>query len=130
KGVQPMLDAVVDFLPSPIDIPPVEGLKAGTEEKITRKADDNEKFSALAFKIMTDPFVGSLTFVRIYSGKLEAGSYAQNTVKDNRERVGRMLLMHSNSREDVKAAYAGDIVAIAGLKNTTTGDTLCDVDSQ
>jgi elongation factor G len=129
KGVQPMLDAVVDFLPSPLDIPSVKGIDAKTEEEITRKADDNEKFSGLAFKIMSDPFVGSLTFVRIYSGKLESGSYVQNTVKENRERVGRMLLMHANSREDIKEAYAGDIVAIAGLKNTTTGDTLCDVDS-
>ena len=96
----------------------------------TRKADDNEKFSGLAFKIMTDPFVGSLTFVRVYSGVLNSGSYVQNTIKDNRERVGRMLLMHANSREDVKEAYAGDIVALAGLKNTTTGDTICDVDHQ
>ena len=130
KGVQPMLDAVVDFLPSPLDIPSVKGIKAGTEEEVTRKADDNEKFSGLAFKIMTDPFVGSLTFVRIYSGTLTSGSYVQNTVKDQRERVGRMLLMHANSREDVKEAHAGDIVALAGLKNTTTGDTLCDVDHQ
>jgi elongation factor G len=130
KGVQPMLDAVVDFLPSPVDIPPVKGIDVKTEAEVIRKSDDNEKFSGLAFKIMTDPFVGSLTFVRIYSGKLESGSYVQNTVKNNRERVGRMLLMHANSREDVKEAYAGDIVALAGLKNTTTGDTLCDVDSQ
>jgi elongation factor G len=130
KGVQPMLDAVVDFLPSPIDIPAVKGIDAKTEAEVTRKADDGEKLSALAFKIMTDPFVGSLTFVRVYSGKLESGSYVQNTVKENRERVGRMLLMHANSREDVKVAYAGDIVALAGLKNTTTGDTLCDPDSQ
>ncbi len=130
KGVQPMLDAVVDFLPSPLDIPPLEVHLPDSEEMAIRKADDNEKFSGLAFKIMTDPFVGSLTFVRIYSGKLEAGSYVQNTIKDNRERVGRMLLMHANSREDVKEAYAGDIVALAGLKNTTTGDTICDVDHQ
>ncbi|NBX02794.1 MAG: elongation factor G [Alphaproteobacteria bacterium] len=130
KGVQPMLDAVVDYLPSPLDIPSVTAIDVKTDQEITRKADDNEKFSGLAFKIMTDPFVGSLTFVRIYSGKLESGSYVQNTIKDNRERVGRMLLMHANSREDIKEAYAGDIVAIAGLKNTTTGDTLCDVDAQ
>jgi len=130
KGVQPMLDAVVDFLPSPMDIPPVKGIDVKTDGEVTRKAEDTEKLSALAFKIMTDPFVGSLTFVRVYSGKLESGSYVQNTVKDNRERVGRMLLMHANSREDVKVAYAGDIVALAGLKNTTTGDTLCDPDSQ
>jgi elongation factor G len=100
------------------------------DSETVRKAEDNEKFSGLAFKIMTDPFVGSLTFVRIYSGTLTAGSYAQNTIKDNRERVGRMLLMHANSREDIKEAHAGDIVALAGLKNTTTGDTLSDVDHQ
>ncbi len=130
KGVQPMLDAVVDFLPSPVDIGSVTAIDVKTDAEIKRFAKDDEKFSGLAFKIMTDPFVGSLTFVRVYSGKLEAGSYVQNTVKDNRERVGRMLLMHANSREDVKEVYAGDIVALAGLKNTTTGDTLCDVDAQ
>ncbi|MEQ1705874.1 MAG: elongation factor G [Rickettsiales bacterium] len=130
KGVQPMLDAVVDFLPSPVDIGSVTAIDVKTDAEIKRFARDDEKFSGLAFKIMTDPFVGSLTFVRVYSGKLEAGSYVQNTVKDNRERVGRMLLMHANSREDVKEVYAGDIVALAGLKNTTTGDTLCDVDAQ
>ena len=130
KGVQPMLDAVVDYLPSPLDIPSVKGIDVKTETEVERKADDSEKFSGLAFKIMSDPFVGSLTFMRVYSGKIESGSYVQNTVKDNRERVGRMLLMHANSREDVKEAYAGDIVALAGLKNTTTGDTLCDVDAQ
>ena len=130
KGVQPMLDAVVDFLPSPLDIPAVTAIDVKTDTDTVRKADDNEKFSGLAFKIMSDPFVGSLTFMRVYSGKLEAGSYVQNTVKGNRERVGRMLLMHANSREDVKEVYAGDIVALAGLKNTTTGDTLCDVDAQ
>ena len=130
KGVQPMLDAVVDFLPSPIDIPPMEAHVPDSEEMVIRKADDSEKLSALAFKIMTDPFVGSLTFVRVYSGTLTSGSYVQNTVKDQRERVGRMLLMHANSREDVKEAFAGDIVALAGLKNTTTGDTICDVDHQ
>ena len=130
KGVQPMLDAVVDFLPSPLDVPAIKGIDKKTEEEIERKADDNEKFSALAFKIMTDPFVGSLTFARIYSGKLESGSYVTNTVKDKRERVGRMLLMHANSREDIKEAYAGDIIALAGLKDTTTGDTLCDPEAQ
>jgi len=130
KGVQPMLDAVVDFLPSPLDIPPLQVHIPDSEEMVERKADDSEKFSGLAFKIMTDPFVGSLTFVRVYSGTLNSGSYVQNTIKDNRERVGRMLLMHANSREDVKEAYAGDIVALAGLKNTTTGDTICDVDHQ
>ena len=126
KGVQPLLDAVIDFLPSPLDVPAIKGVKAGTEEEIERKSSDDEPFAALAFKIMTDPFVGSLTFVRIYSGVLQSGSAVMNTVKDKRERVGRMLLMHANSREDVKEARAGDIVAIAALKDTTTGDTLCD----
>ena len=130
KGVQPMLDAVVDFLPSPLDIPPVMAHVVDSDEEVERKADDNEKFSALAFKIMTDPFVGSLTFARIYSGKLEAGSYVTNTIKEKRERIGRMLLMHANSREDIKVAYAGDIIALAGLKDTTTGDTLSDPDHQ
>ena len=130
KGVQPMLDAVVDFLPSPLDIPPVTAHVVGSDGETVRKADDTEKFSALAFKIMTDPFVGSLTFARIYSGKLESGSYVMNTIKDKRERVGRMLLMHANSREDIKEAYAGDIIALAGLKDTTTGDTLSDPDAQ
>jgi len=130
KGVQPMLDAVIDFLPSPIDIPSVKAHDVKTDSETVRKADDSEKLSGLAFKIMTDPFVGSLTFVRIYSGKLDAGSYVQNTIKDKRERIGRMLLMHANNREDVKEAYAGDIVALAGLKDTTTGDTLCDPDFQ
>ncbi|MGE3769563.1 MAG: elongation factor G [Bdellovibrionales bacterium] len=126
KGVQPMLDAVVDYLPSPLDIGAVQGHKIDSEDTDTRQPSDEAPFSGLAFKIMNDPFVGSLTFVRIYSGKLEAGSYVQNTVKDDRERVGRMLLMHSNNREEIKEAYAGDIVALASLKNTTTGDTLCD----
>ena len=126
KGVQPLLDAVVDYMPSPIDLPPVQGVKPDSEEEDSRESSDDAPVSALAFKIMNDPFVGSLTFCRIYSGVLEAGSYVQNSVKENKERVGRMLLMHSNNREDIKKAYAGDIVAIAGLKNTTTGDTLCD----
>ena len=130
KGVQPLLDAVIDFLPSPIDVESIKGMKAGTDEEIERISSDDEPFSALAFKIMNDPFVGSLTFVRIYSGVLEAGSYLQNTVKNKRERVGRMLMMHSNSREDVKEARAGDIIALAGLKDTTTGDTLCSIDNQ
>ncbi len=125
KGVQPLLDAVVDFLPGPTDVPAIKGVKAGTEEEIERHNSDDEPFSALAFKIMNDPFVGSLTFIRVYSGVLEAGSYIKNTVKNKRERVGRMLMMHSNSREDVKEARAGDILALAGLKDTTTGDTLC-----
>lgn len=126
KGVQLLLDAVVDYLPSPLDIPAINGVKFGTDEEIFRHATDDEPFSGLAFKIMNDPFVGSLTFVRVYSGVVESGSYIQNTVKEKRERVGRMLLMHANSREEIKEARAGDIVAFAGLKDTTTGDTLCD----
>ncbi len=126
KGVQPLLDAVIDYLPSPLDIPAIEGVKPGTDEVVLRKPDDKEPLSALAFKIMNDPFVGSLTFVRIYSGTMQAGSYIYNSVKDKKERVGRMLLMHSNKREDLKEANAGDIIALAGLKDTTTGDTLCD----
>jgi elongation factor G len=131
KGVQPLLDAVVDFLPAPHDVPAIKGVDAkDIEKEIERKSDDKEPFAALAFKIMSDPFVGSLTFTRIYSGTLESGTYIHNTVKDKKERVGRMLLMHANSREDVKEAVAGDIVAIAGLKDTTTGDTLCDPTKQ
>ena len=127
KGVQPMLDAVVDYLPSPVEVPSIKGVKYNNEdEAITRKSSDSEPFSALAFKIMNDPFVGSLTFMRVYSGKIEAGSSVLNSVKNKRERFGRMLQMHSNSREDIKIAYAGDIIAVAGLKDTTTGDTLCD----
>jgi elongation factor G len=126
KGVQPMLDAVVDFLPSPLDVPDVKGLEVDGDTEMTRKADDGEPFSGLAFKIMTDPFVGSLTFVRIYSGVLASSTQVINSVKGDRERVGRMLLMHANHREDIKEARAGDIVALAGLKGTTTGDTLCD----
>ena len=129
KGVQPLLDAVVDYMPGPTDVPPIKGIDSKTEEEIERHNSDDEPFAALAFKIMNDPFVGSLTFIRIYSGVLESGSYIRNTVKDGRERVGRMLLMHANSREDVKEARAGDILAIAGLKNTTTGDTLSDPDN-
>jgi elongation factor G len=126
KGVQPLLDAVVDFLPSPIDLPPVDGLLPGTDEHATRRPDDADPMAALAFKIMSDPFVGTLTFVRVYSGVIESGSYARNTVKDQRERIGRILLMHANTREELKEARAGDIVALVGLKGTTTGDTLCD----
>ncbi len=126
KGVQTLLDAVVDYLPSPIDIPPVEGIDVKTDAKAIRKSDDNEPFSGLAFKIMNDPFVGSITFMRVYSGVLESGSYALNSVKDKKERIGRMLLMHANHREEIKEARAGDIVALVGLKDTTTGDTLCD----
>ncbi len=126
KGVQPLLDAVVDYLPSPLDIPPTKGIDFKTEAEVERKASDSEPLSVLAFKIMDDPFVGSLTFCRIYSGKLETGLGLLNSTRDKRERVGRMLLMHSNNREDIKEAYAGDIVALAGLKDTRTGDTLCD----
>jgi elongation factor G len=126
KGVQPLLDAVVDYLPSPVDIPPTKGIDFRTEEEIERKASDDEPLSMLAFKIMDDPFVGSLTFCRIYSGKIETGMGLLNSTRDKKERVGRMLLMHSNNREDIKEAYAGDIVALAGLKDTRTGDTLCD----
>ncbi|MEQ9173743.1 MAG: elongation factor G [Alphaproteobacteria bacterium] len=125
KGVQPLLDAVVDYLPSPTDVPPIRGVVPGTDDEIKRTNSDEEPFAALAFKIMTDPFVGSLTFIRIYSGVLETGANVLNTVKDGRERVGRMLLMHANHREEIKEASAGDIVALVGLKNTTTGDTLC-----
>ena len=126
KGVQPLLDAVVDFLPSPLEVPAIKGIDAKTEEETTRESSDEAPLSMLAFKIMNDPFVGSLTFCRIYSGRLETGVSLMNTVKGKRERIGRMLQMHSNSREDIKEAFAGDIVAIAGLKETTTGDTLCD----
>jgi elongation factor G len=125
KGVQPLLDAVIDYLPSPLDIPPVEGLKLDGETTEVREPKDDAPFSALAFKIMNDPFVGTLTFARIYSGTLETASQVTNSVKDKKEKVGRMLLMHANDREDIQIAYAGDIVALAGLKDTTTGDTLC-----
>jgi len=126
KGVQTLLDAVVDYLPSPLDIPPTPGIDFKTEEPVTRRASDDEPLSVLAFKIMDDPFVGSLTFCRIYSGKMETGMGLLNSSRDRKERVGRMLLMHSNDRQDIKEAYAGDIVALAGLKDTRTGDTLCD----
>ena len=126
KGVQPLLDAVVDFLPAPTDVPAMRGIKAGSNELIERANSDDAPFAALAFKIMNDPFVGSLTFIRVYSGVVETGTQVFNSVKSKRERVGRMLLMHANSREDIKEARAGDILALAGLKDTTTGDTLCD----
>ena len=126
KGVQPLLDAVVDYLPSPTEVPPINGVIPGKDDNtVVRNSNDDEPFSALAFKVATDPFVGSLTFVRIYSGVLQAGTQVLNSVKDQKQRVGRMLLMHSNSREDIDEARAGDIVAIAGLKDTTTGETLC-----
>ncbi|MDT6938833.1 elongation factor G [Brucella pseudogrignonensis] len=126
RGVQPLLDAVVEFLPSPIDVPAIKGIDVKTETETTRESSDEAPLSMLAFKIMNDPFVGSLTFARIYSGKLTKGISLENTVKGKRERIGRMLQMHSNSREDIEEAFAGDIVALAGLKETTTGDTLCD----
>jgi elongation factor G len=126
KGVQPMLDAVVNYLPAPIDVPDVKGVKPGSDEAVTLPSSDDAPLSVLAFKIMTDPFVGSLTFARVYSGVLESGTGVINTTKDGRrERIGRMLLMHANNREDIKEARAGDIVALAGLKTVTTGDTLC-----
>ncbi len=125
KGVQAMLDAVVDYLPSPIDIPPVVGVDPANGEEVIRLSSDDEPLSALAFKIMNDPFVGSLTFARIYSGVMTSGSYVLNSVKDKKERIGRMLLMHANHREELKEASAGDIVALVGLKETTTGETLC-----
>jgi elongation factor G len=130
KGVQPLLDGVIDFLPSPVDVPAIQGIDARTEEVIERHADDNEPLSMLAFKIANDPHMGSLTFCRIYSGHLEAGAQLENTVKGKRERVGRMFQMHANSREQITEAFAGDIVAIVGLKDTTTGDTLCPSNSQ
>jgi len=129
KGVQPLLDAVIDFLPSPIDIGSIKGTKPDTKDEIERKFNDNEPFSALAFKVATDPFVGTLTFIRIYSGTLKTATGIYNTTKDKEERVGRMLLMHANSREDVKEANTGDIVALAGLKYTITGHTLSDEDN-
>ena len=126
KGVQPLLDAVIDFLPAPNEVPDIKGIDPKTEAEMTRKSSDEEPLALLAFKIMNDPFVGSLTFARIYSGVLKKGISLENTVKGKKERIGRMLQMHSNSREDIEEAYAGDIVALAGLKDTTTGDTLCD----
>ncbi len=131
KGVQPMLDCVVDYLPSPLDLPPTMGIKPNHPEvELERHADDNEPFSALAFKIMTDPFVGKLTYLRVYSGTLSKGSSIVNSTKDRKERVGRILQMHANHREDLEAVFAGDIVAAVGLKQTTTGDTLCDAGNQ
>lgn len=129
KGVQWVLDAVIDYLPSPLDIPAIEGIIVDSDEKIVRHADDNEPFSALAFKIAVDPYVGKLAFFRVYSGKIEAGSYLYNSTKGKRERIGRIVLMHANHREEVKVAYTGDIAAAVGLKDTTTGDTLCLEDS-
>ena len=127
KGVQPLLDAVVDYLPSPVDREAIKGIDANTEAETVRLPSDAEPFSLLAFKIMDDPFVGTITFCRIYSGHIESGTTVMNSTKDKKERVGRMLLMHANNREDIKEAYSGDIVALAGLKDTRTGDTLCDM---
>ncbi len=127
KGVQPLLDAVIDYLPAPTDVEAIRGIVPGKDEEVVRKSSDDQPFAALAFKVMTDPFVGSLTFVRVYSGVMETGKTILNSVKGEKQRVGRMLLMHANSREDIKEVRAGEIVAIAGLKNTTTGETLCDV---
>ena len=126
KGVQKLLDAIIDYMPSPVDIPAIKGINPDTEEEDVRHASDDEPFAALAFKIMTDPFVGKLCFFRVYSGTIEAGSTAYNPEKHNRERFGRILQMHANERKDIDKVYAGDIAAIIGTKNTTTGDTLCD----
>jgi elongation factor G len=130
KGVQPLLDAVVDYLPSPLDVPDIKGIDPRTEEELIRKSSDTEPLALLAFKIMDDPFVGTITFCRIYSGILQSGSGVVNSTREKKERVGRMLLMHANNREDIKEAYAGDIVALAGLKDVRTGDTLCDPNKQ
>ena len=128
KGVQMLLDAVVDYLPSPVDVPPVEGVNPNNGETVLRRADDDEPFAAIAFKIMSDPFVGKLTYFRVYSGALKAGSYVFNSSKQKKERIGRILQMHANHREDITQVVAGDIAAAVGLKGTTTGDTLCDAD--
>ena len=126
KGVQPLLDAIIDYMPSPLDIPPIKGTVPGTDEETVRHTSDDEPFAALAFKIATDPFVGKLCFFRVYSGTVAAGSGVYNSVKDTKERMGRILQMHANHRQDIEMVYAGDIAAAVGLKNTTTGDTLCD----
>ncbi|MFN0603703.1 elongation factor G [Facklamia hominis] len=128
KGVQLLLDGVIDYLPSPLEVPPIIGVEPGTDAEIEHHADDNEKFAALAFKVMTDPFVGRLTFFRVYSGTLESGSYVLNATKDKRERVGRILQMHANHRQEIEEVFSGDIAAAVGLKDTGTGDTLCDPD--
>src|SRR5437660_1159918 len=130
KGIQPLLDAVVDYLPSPVDVPPVEGINPENDEPILRRAADDQPFSALAFKIMSDPFVGHVTYIRAYSGMLKAGSYIYNSTKGSRERIGRLLQMHANKREEIDVVYAGDICACVGLKSVTTGDTLCDENKQ
>lgn len=130
KGVQPLLDAILDFMPSPLDVPAITGIIPGEEEPSERKASDDEPFSALAFKIVTDPFVGKLAYFRVYSGALQSGSYVYNSTKGKRERIGRIMMMHANKREEVETVYAGDIAAAVGLKDTTTGDTLCDMDNE
>ncbi|EQD99161.1 elongation factor P, partial [Helicobacter pylori PZ5056] len=126
KGVQTLLDAVIDYLPAPTEVVDIKGIDPKSEEEVFVKSSDDGEFAGLAFKIMTDPFVGQLTFVRVYRGKLESGSYVYNSTKDKKERVGRLLKMHSNKREDIKEVYAGEICAFVGLKDTLTGDTLCD----
>ena len=126
KGVQKLLDAIIDYMPSPLDIPAIKGINPDTDEEEDRESDDNEPFSALAFKIMTDPYVGKLCFFRVYSGTVEAGSNVYNSVKNAKERCGRILQMHANERQDIEKCYSGDIAAMVGLKNTSTGDTLCD----
>jgi len=128
KGVQLLLDSVVDYLPSPMDVPPVTGLDPDTKEELTRETKDDAPYAALAFKIMTDPFVGQLTFFRVYSGKIEAGSYVYNSSKGQKERIGRLVKMHANKREEIKEVFAGDIAAAVGLKSTITGDTICDME--
>ena len=126
KGVQLLLDAVVDYMPSPLDVPAIKGVDPATGEEIEKPASDDEPFSALAFKIITDPYVGKLAFFRVYSGKLDSGSYALNATKGKKERIGRILQMHADKREEISTVYSGDIAAAVGLKDTTTGDTLCD----
>src|SRR5699024_12632629 len=126
KGVQSILDGVIDYLPAPTDIPPIEGILPGSEEEVVRKASDDEPFSALAFKVMTDPFDGKLTFFRVYSGTLKSGSYVQNSVKDKRERIGRILQMHANTRQENDEIHCGEIAAGVGLKDTASRDTIHD----
>ena len=126
KGIQPMLDAVVDYMPAPVDIPAIKGINPDTNEEDKRESSDEEPFAALAFKIMADPFVGKLAFFRVYSGTLNAGSYVFNSTKGKKERIGRILQMHANNRKEIEVVYSGDIATAVGLKDTTTGDTLCD----
>ena len=130
KGVQPLLDAIVNYLPSPLDIPSVQGVHPTTQQKVIRKADEQEPFSALIFKIMTDPFVGQVAFIRVYSGSLKSGSTVYNSTRARKERVGRLLKMHANKREEISEVFAGDIAAAVGLRNVSTGDTICDPKDQ